>query len=270
MATGLRILLQRCAKRFIEAIKMVKLHSASMFLKDPVDVWGNEVVIGNAELAARLGSPMMFDRRGDILYHDDFESPTLKCYPRAYGNATSNRSNSYSRSGDFSLKCTTDAIVGSGDYAGLMYSHNDFHIGNVGTQISFMCADVANDYKIMNFLYWYDGSNVYRALIYWYNATGKLWYNNSLGVMTELAGTYKYKYSERNFAAIKLVVDMEKKEYVRVLLFGSEIDMSGIAIENDGATSDRYLYTSFTIGNESAVSSTMYFDNYILTENEPL
>jgi hypothetical protein len=242
-----------------------------MFIKDPKDVRGKEVSIGLSELAARsLAVPMTFDRRGDILYWDDFESPTMKCYPRAYGNATANRSVDYSKTGDFSLKCVTDAIVGVGDYAGLMYSHNDYHLSKVGTQISFMCADTTNDYKIMNFLYWYDGSNQYQALVYWYNATGKLWYKNSAGVMTEIAGTYKYKYNSRNFATIKLVVDMEKKEYVRVLLFGSEIDMSGIAIQNAGASSDRYLYTSFTIGNESAVSSTMYFGNYILTENEPV
>jgi len=249
---------------------MVKLHSPNVYIKDPVDVWGKEQTIGLAEHAVRTHAPAMpFDRRGDVLYWDDFESPTMKCYPRAYGSATSARSIDYSKTGDFSLKCTTDATVGVGDYAGLLYAHNDFHLSNVGTQISFMCADTVNDYSIMNFLYWFDGSNEYQAIIEWYNATGKLWYRNSSGAMTELAGTYDYKYHTNNFATMKLVVDMANHEYLRVLLFGSEIDMSGIAIQNSGTTSDRYLYTSFTINNNSAVSSTMYFDNYALTENEP-
>ncbi len=39
-----------------------------LYITDSVDVWGNIKVMGLAELAARLGSPMLFDRRGNILF----------------------------------------------------------------------------------------------------------------------------------------------------------------------------------------------------------
>jgi hypothetical protein len=61
-------------------IKMVKLHAASMFIKDPVDVWGKEKNIGLAEHSARRLAPPITSlvEQGNLIYYDGYESGVQK------------------------------------------------------------------------------------------------------------------------------------------------------------------------------------------------
>ena len=52
--------------------------SGTVYIKDKPDSWNKEHTIGNAELAARTGSNMVFDRRGTVYIQDNFDDAPLK------------------------------------------------------------------------------------------------------------------------------------------------------------------------------------------------
>ncbi len=59
------------------ALRTVKLDDQgrlSAFVIDSQDAWGQMLQVGNAELAARLGSIVRFDKRGIVMLMDNFDS----------------------------------------------------------------------------------------------------------------------------------------------------------------------------------------------------
>ena len=240
-----------------------------MFLKDPIDAWGKQTDVSLAELAVRNHAVAMpFDRRGDVLYWDDFESPTAKYDTTIYGPGVGSiaRSIDFCKTKDFSLKIVTDNSSADA-YAGIDYEHTDFHVGKIGSQISF--ATQSTNFYVKLLMQYYDGTHRHDAAIKWDYDTGKAYYYTGAASTVELPGTYTYYRGYRNFATMKLVVDIENDKFDRLLLFNSEIDMSSYNTYSTAVATGRFLSTYFYIYNKTAASKTAYVDNYILTENEP-
>ena len=242
---------------------MVRIIPSSVFVKDPVDVWNREHTIGNAELAARLGSLMVFDKRGDVLFCDDYESATAK-YSNTDGTVA--RSVSRARNGNFSLKCVTGAT--SGSRSGPYYSHSDFHTDTkMGIQTTFATAD--DVWGIILAISYYVSTAHYIWSIR-LKSDGTVQYGDSTGNWQDVTPTMEYEQDDYNFATVKVVGDLSTKKYVRAVLFNQEYDLSGFDCYSTVVPSTNpYLYTSFAIETLENVAKTAYFDSYVLTENEP-
>lgn len=249
----------------MEASKMVRLIPSSVFVKDPVDVWGEEQTIGLAEHSVRTHAPsMMHDRRGDVIAWDNFESPTRK-YANTTGTVT--RSSDRSKTGDFSIKCVTGGV--SGNRSGVLYIQSDFHSDtNMGVQVSFSTAgDVWG--MIIGFSY-YDMTKIHTWSIR-LKSDGTLEYGDLAGTWQTVTGASSiYKQNSYNFATIKVVGDISTDKYVRAVLFDEEYDLSAYTCYSAAVPATMpYLYPLVDIETLEAVAKTAYFDNYILTENEP-
>ena len=263
LVTELRKILQRCAKRFIEVLKMVKLQSSKMFIKDPTDVWGKEHTIGNAELAARLGSPMVLDRRGSVLVQDTFDSSTLKGVIDGSAASTMTISTDRSFIGDGCLK-----YVGafSTDHERLSYKLTEIHGGRMGMQALIATAGATWDCRIE--CYYYDGTNLHAGSIGYDNdpaPSKSLAYTNSAGISTEFSDLRMFTDSYA-FNLIKLVVDFDSDEYVRFLIGGNEIDMSGIDMYSTANATAKHILFRIRVDGDI----TAYIDDVIITNNEQL
>jgi hypothetical protein len=262
----LRKILQRCAKRFIEVIKMVKLHSSSRFLKDKVDVWGKEETMGLAEHAARL-SPLVFDRRGDIVFFDDYESPTKKWVDYKDAGGVIARSIDYSTNGDFSIKATTNNSVG--DDAGIEYIHTDYHDGLIGVQIS-----VYTNWSptILNLtLAYYDGTLEHHAQLRYYLSGYLTKIVDDAGAEQNISSTVKYYTSvtNPNFATLKLVIDTNSGDYVRALVMREEFDLSAYTIQTSASADPPHIRVRAFMTAANALAEVGYLDGFVITENEP-
>jgi len=239
--------------------------SGTVFVKDPVDVWGKEQTIGLAEHAVRThAAPMPFDRRGDVIYWDDFESPTRKYI--AY-TGTVNRSADRSYNGDFSLKCVS---TGSGppNRDGFVYYlaniHNDT---NIGLQFAFSTDD--DMWRMRIGMTYYDTVDKHMFII-GLKSDGTLQYWDSAGTWQDIATTSLYKQNSYIFAMMKVVGDLSTNKYVRATVFNAEYDLSSYACQTVASVKpEPYLSISGYVEELDAASKTVYFDNLILTENEP-
>jgi len=239
--------------------------SGTVFVKDPVDVWGKEHTIGLAEHAVRVhAAAMMHDRRGDIIAWDDFESSTRK-YSSTDGTVT--RSTDRSKTGNFSAKCVTGAT--SGNRAGITYVQSDFHSDTkMGMQVSFATGD--DVWGVIIGISYYDMTKLHTWSIR-LKSDGTLQYGDLAGTWQDVPGASSiYKQRDYNFATIKVVGDLSTDKYVRAVLFDKEYDLSAYTCYSVAMPASMpYLYPDMAIETLENVAKTAYFDNYILTENEP-
>lgn len=241
---------------------MVKLNSSSMFLKDPINVWGEETSVSLAELAVRTHAPpMTFSRSGNVVAWVDFESATPNYDVDNTGTPTSGRSTAYTRNGDFSY-----LIDGNdSDYTELSMHTNDFHVGKIGNSVMFASAGV--DYYILASLYYYDGTNLNAAELKYDRTAKKLYYLNSVPAYVEIAVDECINYTT-NFSTFKIVADFSTGKYVKALCFGDEYDLSAHSLYIDGSAIVKHLKSGVKVQGITAGGMQVYLDNMVITENE--
>jgi len=245
-------------------IKMVRLIPSTMFVKDPVDVWGKEVSIGPAEQAIRSQFPYVYNKSGNVIYWDDFESPTVKPGLVAAGAGSCNRTADKSLFGDFSMKFVTGAVVGNGCSAD--YYLNNFRAGKLGVLASFMTNAVQVEYMLT--LDYSDGVTNHVGRIKVDVSDGKVYYgypatNIYLGTVSWYTSG-----SVDLFMPMKLVVDFDNGVFDTLYIARNEIDMSSIDLYSTGSTVKQHMQAEVAAQTKAASSNTVYIDNVVITDNE--
>jgi len=264
----------RYTGNFTEVIKMVKLHSSSMFIKDPVDVFGNETTIGLVEHAVRTHAPpLLCDGRGAIKFYDDYEQPTTKFSNVSVGSSTAARSIDTCRVGSFSMKLTTGATTD--DLIRCVYYTNGLNKDRIGCGTSFAPGDTPTSMEnsYLSILLGYDDDAVYHyGELRLDSELGKIQIYNSAGTYTDIATISQTVglFSNKNrWADIKLVMNVSTNKYVRAILYGIEYDISDYNIYTSASVAPRKVQGSIEIKTKEAVTHAVYVDNFIITENEP-
>lgn len=245
---------------------MVKLRSSNVYVKDPVDVWGKEHTIGNAELAARLGSPMIWDKRGNLLWYEGFET-ALTEFENAGG--TTNRTSAYKYSGEFSLLITTAATASSLAGITTVFAHPPL-LKRIGFETVFTKHD-DHEYIYIDISV-YDGTTAHYPSFridvqnekLQYYASGTTWTDFATGV------TLEDKYGTvLLWHHLKIVFDVSTGKYVRCILNNTEYDISSYSFHT--AADARSPYTRIQAYTSPSINSalTSYFDHFMLTSNEP-
>ncbi len=218
-----------------------------------------------AELAARLGSIVTFDRRGDVVWFDDFESG-LSAWQKSESGAGSgvDWDGNVSRSGGFSAKYTLDSSAAN---VALFRIFPVPVLGKIGMEISFTINSNLSWFQFLSS--YYDSANVAQFGIRYNNALGQLEYLNSSGSWIEIPDlNIRAPYvSKWNFNTLKMVFDLEKTIYTRILFNELAADLTeapSTAVSSQPARLDIYMRAR-----EGASGESLYADDYILTQNEP-
>lgn len=212
----------------------------------------------SGELAARLGALSRFDRRGNVVWQDDFNSGLDK-----WQNVGVTWDGNCSDQGGFSAKFTM-ATPGFSAYmwkeiypfmpdtlAGCEIAASfDSHVTVVSMSIRHVEAGVETlftwDYK---------------------PATNSFVILNDLGASPQVA-TLALSQSIYTFNYFKLVVDLTNLAYERLVCAGHEYDLSLIKpLQRATALTGTYDYVF--IQQLSTIAAEGYVDNLILTQNEP-
>ena len=221
-----------------------------------------------AELAARLGSIVTYDRRGEVVWLDDFEDNINK-WNSSFGAAGGSLalSTDESRSGSNSAKL----ICPTGGYAimnrTLPYTpspklgfeaHECFPTAGNITRV--LDLGVLTTTKQFEFEIRYDWTDAVTGTwkIYTYPTT---W--------VTLSGIPSIEAIAGLFHAIKVVVDLENGKYVRLLVDGIAYDISQYTPNWGVNTNPPRITPTIYHAARAGQQDTIYVDDVIITRNEP-
>lgn len=232
---------------------------------DAEDQWGQTLRTGNSDLAARLGSPLTWDWRGNVLYSHDFSTgwgPLLKV---EHGTGASS--------------VVGPEMGGYGGYAAKLTSGSDawdwasaqFHVGanpclRVGLAGRFS-IDGNTGYVNIFVEHQIGASSPYGSLrldiansqlqIY---TSGGSWQN----VGAVVVNTYSYAY-----CWLKLVINQSTAYYERALYNETEIDLSSYPCPVTSSTYVGSILSNFVNYGREGQNDVVYLDQLVLTVNEP-
>lgn len=218
------------------------------------------------EVAARLGSIVTYDKRGDVVDFDNFEGPVRRWGGTAPAAATYARLDSASvRSGAQAVRLHTSNILN--DEADIQKLQGVLVSQRLGHEISFSFLQ-----QNTNFMVWillYGDPTRYQGEVRFDNLTGVLSILTAPGVYTQVATPGIAPWNMFSFQTIKLVVDFATKKYVRLLFGNMEYDLSAYGLEAFGAAQAPQIQLGAWIENRAALGGDVWLDDSIFTQAEP-
>lgn len=225
--------------------------------------------IDDAELAARLGYPGTEDRRGNVIWMDDFEDtgsrdPTIHWAKSVDGLGSVAFSPEKAWTGGSSMALVTDPSDGSETIIAKMFSHPID--STMGAEIHVKFGDYLPIFMLN--IVGYTGSAYWIAAIRYNIGTHTLEYQDKNEDWVTIPQTEYGVTLLEHWFTMKLVIDWTNKEYKRVLFGSTFIDMSGIPMQTDANATRKHIevYLYLIAVGDNACSA--YVDDFILTQND--
>jgi hypothetical protein len=216
------------------------------------------------ELAARLGSIDTFDRRGNVIYIENFESGLGLWGISGTTPGYSGRwCPDFHRSGGFCVELNTAAAAGAAvDIEGYLPYPSKSRLG-----IELHFNHTARVAKAEFLIEVYDGVNLYEAYIQLVGSTWQYWGDDhawhNLSPTTDLM-------TNQIFHAFKLVFDLTTGKFVRLIVDTTIFDLSTHNIYKTGSSNAPCIYFIYEITSSIfAQAAYAWLDDLILTQNEP-
>jgi len=218
------------------------------------------------ELAARLGSIVTHDRRGNITWYDDFESGVHQwVVDKTAGRGSVKWDATLSLRGGFSAKLTTGAI--DGDRIMMDKWLTTPVISRLGYELSF---DIPLYLDFIHFaIDVYDGEYENVIQFNWIEATKTWQYYGPDTNYHDLSPTMTLATANDIFHTVKVVADLTTGYYVRLIVNSYVYDLTDKQYRKRASGFGPYLGLYYDITNDRATECSGYLDNAILTQNEP-
>jgi hypothetical protein len=220
-----------------------------------------------AELAVRLGSIVSFDRRGDVVLWDDFESGLSRWSANLSGSgAAVYLSSARARSGLFSVLLLAGTDLSR--YAAISVAIHVSVAAYCGWEIS---VQPGSAYETLQWeLTIYAGGLMLQYVVQLDRAAQELRLRDHTGAFVTFATDVDTTYYAGLWTPAKLVADPQGRSYLRFLWGSSAWDLSSYSAQATAAVGiDRILATVRLTGRAGA-GDYAYVDDAIVTVNEPL
>ena len=219
-----------------------------------------------AEAVARLGSMVTFDRRGDIVWGDDFERSLNKWTTGATGTGASVAlSTARARNGRYSV-LLTGGSTGLG-FAAIAHRQGFPVSSRMGVEFSFARTADFNRWDLPYSLY--DGVNLAQFTLRYRLATPTLSLLDGDGVEQTIAADLTIRNATDQFNTVKLVVDVPNRRYQRVLFNNRAFDISAHSGQLSADATGPSLEVDIFLYPDAGQNDSMAVDDVILTQNEP-
>lgn len=237
-------------------------------LQDIRDVFGNIPQVNMGEVAARLGSAKIFERRGDVVFVDDFESSTLKWAITGSAlaeNYSGVRSNVSAQSKNFSMKLNAGTVQSS--YVKASHTHYLPVQKRMGVEFSFTLSP--NVIDIYNSMELQTKTMKYVATFDYSPASSLFSIRKSDGNYVNIDSALVLAKDDKLFHTWKMVFDIETGMWVRGYIDNLEYDLSEYGLYLVGGSYTPQMSLQIQVWNFVVVSQYSYIDNVIFTQNEP-
>jgi len=218
------------------------------------------------ELAVRLGSIVNFDRKGDVLWFDDFEDGIDKWVPTLTADRGSIEwSSIHSHNKGFSALLTSGAT--DGDVIGISRWLPILVFSKIGFEVSFT---VDANIKFIDFIFYLeDGTSRHYARMRHIMSTHTWQYYDSGGTYRDLSPTVELYKRDEFFHTMKFVFDLATLYYSHLKVNDTTFDLSDKKYRKTTLGTGYHCYFYIRVENNAAVEATSYIDNVIITQNEP-
>jgi len=225
---------------------------------------GNLVDYG--ELAARLGSIVTFNREGNMIFWDNFESTPLKWITWGAGpNFTVGYTSEVAFFGGQCVKLVTSSQNNGG--AGIIRYLLLQQDTKIGVEIAF--APENNEQTFYILLAHDTGSYSKQAWIRFNCDTQTLALQDENVNWIEIATGLNFRMNKNTFHILKLVIDLKAGKYERILFDREEYNISEYGMRTWNSGYSKAFYTRINNVTNTTEAKTLYLDNFILTQNEP-
>jgi len=222
--------------------------------------------VDNGELAARTGGMSFLDRRGNVMFMDDFSTTTNNYYRSGVGAASAMViSADYFISNDSCMKIT--AGPGATNYTNVWRYHPSPRNTKLGVEVRYLID--SDDSFVLIGISGYTGAVQYDAWIQYDTGTNNISYYDEIGNYV-LIGNAVHDLEVFNYwSFFKVVIDWSTKCYVRAIVGGVEYPLPNIPFYHRASVNDPVIATLMHLTVNGATTTNLYADNLILTQNEP-
>jgi hypothetical protein len=227
---------------------------------------GNTYTLSDmAELAARLGAAHNFDRLGDLIYGNTFSNGINGL--NIIGGGTGNHVEVDGQAGIFGPLCAhLISDVGEGNYSGLRAVLPFTGSARLGAEASF--SFVVDNGTFYIYIRRYRDNVEKQGSIRLTRQTKTLEYRDNTGWHT--LDTYPAVFGGYfDYNRLKVVVDFDKVEYVRIRYNDRTYNMQGIPLYTTSASSDSMIFGEVRAENCYHATLGIRVGHIILTQNEP-
>lgn len=233
------------------------------------NIGADQVVHGladSAELAARLGSADTHNREGNVVFIEGFEHGMQPWNPAASGTGGEVRvSNLAYRSSGYSCR-----LHDGSEYAYGAQISRPFPIpvlGRYGFEFSFHPDD--NLQYLIATLAYRDGTIEHQFQVTYDAVEETLLQTIPGGSSVAFAAGVDLYTGEGIFHTLKLVADLAGDAWVRVILDENEFELTDYGPYTFAWSGSPHINLIITTYGQSGLSSTIYVDDIIVTQNEP-
>ena len=219
-----------------------------------------------AELAARLGSPVVYDRRGQVAWFDHFAAGLSGWVTNGVGTgwAVETVAESTLFPG-FAIKLTAGST--SSRYAAILKSFSSPDVGRSGVEVAVSFLSEFDKIDLM--LEQFTGTTWIYGRIRIDRANNVIQYRDSSGTYQTILALPTPDTIDVAYQYAKLVIDWNLNEYVRFLYNQSEYDLSGIPLYQEANASAPVQGMTFQFFSRSGENDVCQIGSVVLTVGEP-
>ena len=220
----------------------------------------------HAELAARLGSPVTYDRPGGVYFLSNFGFGLGQFGRTVVGDGAYQVATPETFfTGPFCLAMQTSNVTGEVSTAQLTIPVPTFDT-KMGLEVAFAIPDAEIGFAI-NLLV-YEGIDMYQYILRYTTDNGRLQVMEPLGGGVLLDG-FEIRKGSRAWHKMKIVMDLEEHKYVRALFDEHRFDTSEYAALHFEPDETNRLDIRLTAWSLDDTSRLIYWDSVIVTQGEP-
>lgn len=218
------------------------------------------------EVAARLGSIVTYDKRGDVIDFDNFEEPVIRwgidpAFAGGYGRHVSDNV----RSGSQAIRLHTPNVDST--YVSFYKTFGGHSSTSMGAEISF--SNLSWTTMLRLFMNGETGAYFWSAEARFDNSTGKLYIVDEGDDPVEIADIGQINLTDYLWQTMKLVLSPLTGYYKRLLFNQSEYDISDKQFVHTPSTQIPVTYVDFWLQNVNGVGGDVRLDDFVFTEAEP-
>lgn len=244
---------------------------------DPEDLWGRQQYIGKAELAARLESADVFDRRGTTFLIDDFDDAPLR-WRSSFSTPGGGVGHSVTRD-------TTHPYRGAGcmqiippnqpgDYSRAYRMIGGVAQHRLSMEINIMFKDSLNIITQILMRCFTGTRLIHAGIRIQQQGMGGLSYLNNTGANPALAASWTtfdntFLLNLDTSYPLKFVIDVDNEIYLRCIFGGTEIDMTQHVPYAVNSVFCQMVQPEAYVINNTLANPETYFDDFIFKIQEP-